>query len=59
MSIPDKCGGCEHTIIRFENVHRGWCKFEYEMMVRCGRDPLQHPCGCRCAEMYCDRKESA
>lgn len=26
MSIPDKCGGCEHTIIRFENVHKGWCR---------------------------------
>lgn len=56
MNTPDKCMDCEHTIIQFENVHKGWCKFEYEPVVRCDCSPTHHIVGCVCAEMYCRKK---
>ena len=56
MNTPDKCMDCEHTIIQFENVHKGWCKFEYEPVVRCDCSPVHYKVGCVCAEMYCRKK---
>lgn len=54
--IPEKCMTCEHTVMQFEEVHKGWCKFQLEEVVRC--DLSGHIVGCVCANVYCDRKES-
>lgn len=53
---PEKCLTCNHAIVNFENVHQGWCKFEYEPIVRCDCSPQQYPVGCVCAEIYCIKK---
>lgn len=55
--IPDKCLSCEHTIIRLEDVHKGWCKFQMEPVVRCDLSPVKYRVGCVCAEIYCDRRK--
>ena len=54
---PKKCLDCKHAIVRFENVHKGWCKFEYESVIRCDCDPCQFRVGCVCAEMNCRKEE--
>ena len=51
--IPDKCLNCDHTIIQFENVHHGWCKFLVEPVVRCDCFPAHYKVGCVCANVYC------
>ena len=56
MTIPDKCKDCDHTIIQFENVHKGWCKYEYEAVIRCDRSSAQYKVGCVCAEIYCEKR---
>ena len=53
--IPDKCLTCEHTSIQFEEVHKGYCKFEMESVVRC--DYSGYRVGCVSADCYCDRNE--
>ena len=53
MTIPDKCLDCNHTLMAFENVHKGWCKYEIEEVVRCDCSPQHHIVGCVCAEVYC------
>ena len=40
----------------FENVHKGWCRYQVEEVVRCDRFPAHYKVGCRCAEQYCDKK---
>ena len=32
MKMPDKCRNCPHTIVRFEEVHEGWCKYRIDCM---------------------------
>lgn len=54
--IPDKCLDCNHTIIQFENVNQGFCKYQIESVVRCDCSPGQFRVGCVCAEMYCAKK---
>ena len=56
MNIPEKCFTCNHTIMTFENVHKGWCRYQVEEVVRCDRFPAHYKVGCRCAEQYCDKK---
>ena len=56
MNIPEKCQTCEHTIMAFENVHKGWCKYDVEAVVRCDCSPQKYKVGCRCAEVYCRKK---
>lgn len=53
MDIPEKCLTCNHTIIQFENVHKGWCKFEYECVVRCDAFPAHYKVGCVAANCHC------
>lgn len=57
IEVPEKCLNCEHTIINFENVHIGWCKYEYRTVVRCDCSPVKYIVGCRSAEVYCVRKK--
>ena len=56
-NIPEKCLSCDHTIIQFENVHKGWLKYEYEPVVRCDCFPVHYIVGCACAEIYCKRRK--
>ena len=56
MKIPDKCLDCNHTIIQLENVHKGWCKYQLESVVRCDCFPVHYKVGCACAEQYCKKK---
>lgn len=56
MMIPEKCMTCEHTEMLFEEVHKGWCKFELEEVVRCNLSG--YIVGCVCADVYCDKKEA-
>lgn len=59
MIIPDKCKDCEHTIIQFEEVHKGWLKYEYESVVRCDCFPANYKVGCVSADVYCVKKGEA
>lgn len=56
--VPDKCVNCERAVAAFENVHKGFCKFEYEVVIRCNNkyNKLKYPVGCVSAEVYCDKK---
>ena len=56
LKVPEKCLHCEHGIARFENVHKGMCKFQYETVIRCDRHPANYRVGCVCAEVYCERR---
>lgn len=58
-SIPDKCTVCERAVTTFEEIHKGWCKFEYEAVTRCYniKNMPAYIVGCVCAEQYCDKKE--
>lgn len=56
MKVPEKCLNCDHTIVQFENVHKGYCKYEMEAVVRCGCSPAQYKAGCVCAEVYCEKR---
>ena len=56
MNIPEKCQTCEHTIMAFENVHKGWCRFQIEEVVRCDCAPHHPIVGCCDAEVTCRRK---
>lgn len=56
MNIPDKCLDCNHTIIQLENVHKGWCKYQLESVVRCDCDPVHYKVGCVCAEISCEKR---
>ncbi len=56
MTIPDKCLDCNHTIIQFEEVHEGWCKYHLDTVVRCDCFPAHYKVGCACAEQYCKKK---
>jgi hypothetical protein len=40
----------------FENVHKGWCKFKIEEVVRCDCAPYHPKVGCCDAEVTCRRK---
>lgn len=57
-AVPDKCLTCDHTIMQFEDVHKGWGKYEMETVVRCDCSPGKFRVGCVCAEVYCERKGS-
>lgn len=59
MTIPDKCQECNHTIIRLEEVHDGWCEYHLDTVIRCDCFPAQYIVGCVCANQYCKRKEKA
>lgn len=52
-NIPDKCLTCEHTTIQLEEVHKGYCKFEMESVVRCDRSGYR--VGCVSADCNCVR----
>lgn len=54
--VPEKCIECKHSIIRFEEVHQGWCVFKLETVIRCDCHPAEYKVGCVCAEMYCKRR---
>ena len=54
--IPEKCLACDHTIVQFENVHKGWGKYQIESVVRCNCFPAHYIVGCVCAEVYCKNK---
>ena len=56
MNIPEKCETCEHTIMAFENVHKGWCKYQIEEVVRCDCAPYHPKVGCVDAEVTCKKK---
>ena len=56
MLIPNKCLDCEHTIVQLEDVHKGWCKYEMEPVVRCDCFPVHYKVGCASAEMYCEKE---
>lgn len=55
MNIPEKCFDCNHTIILFENVHKGWSRYQLENVVRCDCFPAHYIVGSVCAEVYCKR----
>jgi hypothetical protein len=57
MNIPDKCLTCNHTIIAPENVHKGWCKFQLESVVRCDRFPARYIDGSVAANVYCNKRK--
>ena len=57
-TLPEKCLDCEHTIIQLENVHKGWCKYQMETVVRCDCFPVHYKVGCVCAEQYCQKNRS-
>ena len=57
MSIPAKCMNCEHAITIFENVHKGWMRFQYESVTRCDCHPAPPKVGCVAAESVCVKKE--
>ena len=57
VNIPQKCLTCNHTLMKFENVNKGNCEFQYEEVVRCDCSPMKYPVGCVCADIYCERKE--
>lgn len=57
IETPKKCLNCSHAITNFENVHMGYCKFEYMPVIRCDCNNVKYICGCICAEMYCIKKE--
>lgn len=59
MKIPNKCLNCNHTIMAFENVHKGFCRFELEEVIRCDCAPQQYPVGCVSAEVYCRKAEDS
>lgn len=59
MTVPDKCLNCSHAISQFENVHKGWCKYQMDYVVRCDCSPVRHKVGCVCAEIYCNKKRKA
>lgn len=59
MKMPDKCRNCPHTIVRFEEVHEGWCKYYIDWVVRCDCFPAHYIVGCVCAEVYCKNKQKA
>lgn len=56
MKVPEKCLNCDHTIVQFENVHKGYCKYEMETVVRCDCSPAQYKVGCVCAEVHCKKR---
>ena len=56
MNIPEKCQTCEHTIMAFENVHKGWCRYQIEEVVRCDCAPYHPIVGCCDAEVTCQKK---
>ena len=53
MNVPDKCITCSHALSSFEEVHKGWCKFQYEAVVRCDCAPDHPKVGCVVAEVTC------
>lgn len=57
--IPDKCLDCSHAITTFEDVHKGWCKYELEYVIRCDCAPQKYVVGCVCAELYCRGRKDA
>ena len=57
MEIPNKCMDCEHTIVQFEDVHDGWCKYHLDSVVRCDCFPVRYKVGCISAEVYCKKKK--
>lgn len=56
MKIPDKCLDCSHAIIKFEEVHDGWCKYHLDCVVRCDCFPVHYIVGCSSADQYCKKK---
>lgn len=56
--IPKKCETCNHTIMEIEKVHIGWCRYQYEVVVRCDCAPQHYIVGCCCAEQYCRNKRT-
>lgn len=54
--IPDKCMNCEHAETQFENVHKGWMKFEFEPVTRCNCHPSKPKVGCVVCEVTCEKK---
>lgn len=57
QKIPEKCLDYNHTIIALENVHKGWCKYELESVVRCDCFPARYIVGCVCAEVHCQKSK--
>ena len=54
--IPEKCLDCNHSIVMFENVHQGMCKYRLEAVARCDCFPAHYRAGCVSAEVYCEKR---
>lgn len=57
MNVPDKCLTCNHTIIVLENVHKGWCRFQLESVVRCDCFPAHYIVGSVAANVHCNKRK--